>query len=88
MGDKLENAANAVVLSEVEPDSTCVGVPARVVKRGKVRVAPASVDLDQIHMPDPVSMELCKLLVKLETLEKRLTEDEQKNLMNQDSTEV
>ena len=58
-------------------------------KRGKVRVAPASVDLDQIHMPDPVSMELCKLLVKLETLEKRLTEeDEQKNLMNQDSTEV
>lgn len=88
VGDNSKIAANAVVLSEVEPDSTCVGVPARVVKRGKVRVAPASVDLDQIHMPDPVSMELCKLLVKLETLEKRLTEDEQKNLMNQDSTEV
>ena len=76
VGDNSKIAANAVVLSEVEPDSTCVGVPARVVKRGSVRVAPATIDLDQIHMPDPVSMELCKLLMRLEALERRLAEDE------------
>ena len=87
VGDNSKIAANAVVLSEVEPDSTCVGVPARVVKRGTVRVAPASVDLDQIHMPDPVSMELCKLLVKLEMLEKRLAEDESEAGLGRDSEE-
>ena len=76
VGDNSKIAANAVVLSEVEPDSTCVGVPARVVKRGSVRVAKATADLDQIHMPDPVSMELCKLLMRLEALERRLAEDE------------
>lgn len=34
VGDNAKIAANAVVLSEVPPDCTCVGVPARIVKRG------------------------------------------------------
>lgn len=76
VGDNSKIAANAVVLSEVEADSTCIGVPARVVKRGNVRVAPSS-DLDQIHMPDPVSMEFCKMLMRLEAVEKRLGADEE-----------
>ena len=69
VGDNSKIAANAVVLSEVPPDSTCVGVPARVVKRGGQRVA---VDLDQIHIPDPVAMEFCKLRLELEQLEKQI----------------
>lgn len=73
VGDNSKIAANAVVLSEIPPCSTCVGVPARVVKRGEVRVASAPVlDLDQIHIPDPVSMEFCRLLMRIEHLEKRL----------------
>lgn len=72
VGDNSKIAANAVVLSEVEPDSTCVGVPARVVKRGSVRIASVKSDLDQIHIPDPVSMELCRLLMRIESLEKQL----------------
>ena len=74
VGDNAKIAANAVVLSEVEENSTCVGVPGRVVKRAGKRV---NADLDQIHIPDPVSMELCKVLVRLEKLEKQLAEKEE-----------
>lgn len=34
-----------------------VGVPARVVRRNGAKV----VDLDQVHIPDPVAQELCRL---------------------------
>lgn len=71
VGDHSKIAANAVVLSEVPPNSTCVGVPARVVKQGDVRIKS---DIDQIHIPDPVSQELCKLLYRIEKLEKRSEE--------------
>ncbi len=70
VGDNSKIAANAVVLSEVPPNSTCVGVPARLVKVGGQRVS----DLDQIHIPDPVSMEICKLNVTIERLTKELHE--------------
>lgn len=69
VGDNAKIAANAVVLSEVPADSTAVGIPARVVKRRNQRV-----DLDQVHMPDPVSQELCRLRHQIEVLEKRLNE--------------
>ncbi len=70
VGDNSKIAANAVVLSEVPPDCTCVGVPARIVKRGDVRVD-QKCDVDQIHIPDPISQELCKLLRRIEKLEKK-----------------
>jgi serine O-acetyltransferase len=70
VGDNSKIAANAVVLSEVPPNSTCVGVPGRVVTRDNVRVAPATVDLDQIQIPDPVAMELSNIKSRLEKLEK------------------
>ena len=68
VGDNSKIAANAVVLNEIPPNSTCVGVPARIVKRNNVRVETTKIDLDQIHIPDPVSIELCKLRVELEKL--------------------
>ncbi len=75
IGDNSKIAANAVVLEEVPPNCTAVGVPARVVKRDgiKVDVSPNS-DLDQIHIPDPVSQLLCEHRMKIEALEKKLTE--------------
>lgn len=81
VGDNSKIAANAVVLSEIPPDSTCVGVPAHIVKRGNKRVAPASAirpsaDLDQIHIPDPISMELCSLRAELGRLKQKLEERE------------
>ncbi|NLY43100.1 MAG: serine O-acetyltransferase [Clostridiaceae bacterium] len=76
VGDNSKIAANAVVLREVPPNSTVVGVPGRVVTKDNKRVAPAAVtiDLDQIHVPDPVSMELSSLLARLEQLQRELYE--------------
>lgn len=68
VGDNSKIAANAVLLREVEPDSTCVGVPARVIKRGTKRVN----DLDQVHIPDPVSQELCRMSGKIDALAAQL----------------
>ncbi len=74
VGANAKIAANAVVLSEVPPDSTAVGIPARVVKRNNQRI-----DLDQVHIPDPVSQEFCRMRRQLELLEKRLEELEKQN---------
>ena len=73
VGDNSKIAAGAVVLSEVPPNSTCVGVPARIVKREGVRVDKCS-DLDQVAIPDPISMQLCTLSVHIAGLEKRIKE--------------
>lgn len=59
IGDNAKIAANAVVLKDVPPNSTAVGVPAKVVKQNGVKVAPSN-DLDQIHIPDPVQQEFDK----------------------------
>jgi len=73
VGDNSKIAAGAVVLSEVPPNSTCVGVPARIVKLEGVRV---ECDLDQITVPDPISSQLCTLSVHIKNLEKKLEEME------------
>lgn len=68
VGDNAKIAANAVVLEEVPENSTAVGVPARIVKREGQKIEKCQ-DLDQVHIPDPVSQELCKQLVKIERLQ-------------------
>jgi len=69
VGDNVKIAAGAVVLDEIPANSTCAGVPARVVKQNNQRVCE---DLDQIHIPDPVSMEFCKLSMRMDELAKQL----------------
>lgn len=76
VGDNSNIAAGAVVLEEIPSDCTAVGVPARVVKRNGCRVD----NLDQVHMPDPVSQELCRMRVQMERLKKEL--DTYKNTEN------
>lgn len=70
VGDNAKIAANAVVLEEVPPNCTAVGVPARIVRINGQKVSPC--DLDQIHIPDPVSQELCRHLARIENLEKKM----------------
>lgn len=65
VGDNSRIAANAVVLDEVPPDSTAVGVPARIVRKKGERLCK---DMDQIHIPDPISQELCKLRMEIDRL--------------------
>jgi serine O-acetyltransferase len=61
VGDNARVAAGAVVLEEVPENATAVGVPARIVRLNGVRPA----NLDQIHIGDPVSQQLCYLGVEL-----------------------
>lgn len=75
VGDNSKVAANAVVLSEVPDNSTCVGVPARIVKLNDKRVHPET-DLDQIHIPDPTSQEFCRLHKLIHDLEKKIQTEE------------
>lgn len=87
VGDNSKIAANAVVLNEIPPNSTCVGVPARVVKRDNIRIDRPVIDLDQVHIPDPVSMELCRLRSELERLSAKVgvsCEDNTKNIKKED----
>ena len=79
VGDGSRIAANAVVLSEIPPQATAVGVPARVVRIAGEKVDFAS-SVDQIHVTDPVQKELQALSSRLEWLEKYI--DEQHRMEN------
>lgn len=67
VGDNSRIAAGAVVLEEVPPDCTVVGVPARIVRRNGEKVKP----LDQVNIPDPVAQEICRLEERIKALEEK-----------------
>ncbi len=73
VGEGSKIAANAVVLSPIPPFSTAVGVPARVVRQHGKKVIPAE-KLDQVHIPDPVSQEICKLYMEIDRLKEEIEE--------------
>ncbi|MDE6797496.1 MAG: serine O-acetyltransferase, partial [Ruminococcus sp.] len=75
VGNNVKIAANAVVLNEIPDNCTAVGVPARVVKRnGKKICKDVCSEIDQIHIPDPVSQELCRLSTEFERLRKEVSD--------------
>ena len=83
IGDNAKIAAGAVVLEAIPEDCTAVGIPARVVKCKNEKVAcEANKNLDHVHIPDPVSQELCRLREQLRRLEEEIdrikNEDKQK----------
>ena len=71
IGDNSRIASGAVVLEEIPPNSTAVGVPAHVVRVEGKRPDFAS-ELDQVSITDPVEEELGELRSHIESLEKRL----------------
>lgn len=80
IGDNSKIGAGSVVLEEVPPNSTVVGVPGRVVKRNNINLPQD--ELDQVHLPDPIKEELMNLresnrllLERIVHLEERMTVD-------------
>ena len=68
VGDNSRIAANSVVLTEIPPDCTAVGVPAQVVRRAGEKVNYAT-EVDQIHVSDPVADEIEELRGRIRVLE-------------------
>ena len=72
VGDNSKIGAGSVVLCDVPPNSTVVGVPGRVVKRDDVAY-PQDM-LDQINLPDPVMDQIKYLRKTSDSLKKRVRE--------------
>ena len=70
IGDNSKIGAGSVVLREVPPGSTVVGVPGRVVKRMDVSLPQE--EMDHIDLPDPVMEDLAVLQHENEELTNRL----------------
>lgn len=68
VGDDSKIGAGSVVLKEVPPFSTVVGIPGKIVRRQNQKVHPQDL-LDQTHLPDPVRAEICRLRIRVTALE-------------------
>lgn len=78
VGDNSKIGAGAVVLNEVPPNSTVVGIPGRVVKRDNKRVQDVHIDLDHVSLPDPVNQAFRRLTFRLLELEQKVDEMEER----------
>ena len=76
IGENSKIGAGSVVLKEVPPNCTVVGVPGRIVKRGDVKV-PRS-DMNQVDLPDPVMDTLMELRKENEELHAQLLKKKKK----------
>jgi serine O-acetyltransferase len=72
VGENSKIGAGSVVLKEVPPNCTVVGVPGRIVKRDNVAIPRDT--LDQVHLPDPVMDDINRLTQENKQLKERLDE--------------
>ncbi len=75
IGENSKVGAGSVVLKEVPPNCTVVGVPGHIVKQNNISI-PRN-DLNQVDLPDPVEVEIQSLVEANEHLVKRIAELEQ-----------
>ena len=73
VGDNSRIAANSVVLGEVPPDSTAVGIPAHIVRIAGQKVDYAT-EVDQVSVRDPMADEIAAIKQRLAALEKKEAE--------------
>ncbi len=74
IGENSKIGAGSVVLEEVPPNCTVVGVPGRVVRMGNQKV-PRS-DMDHVHLPDPVRNDIQALRQENEQIRRRMDDME------------
>lgn len=68
IGDNSYIGANAVVIKDVPPNSTVVGVPGRITKQNGKKI---EISLDHIHILDPIMEQIEELRKRIEDLEKK-----------------
>jgi len=68
VGDNSYIGANAVVIKDVPPNSTVVGIPGRITKQEGRKI---DMDLDHIHVNDPVMDNMAKLLKRIKHIEEK-----------------
>ncbi len=86
IGENSKIGAGSVVLKEVPPNCTVVGVPGRIVKMGNKRIP--RMDMDQVHLPDPVSNEIQKLQADCVRMSNRIREMEKRLHMQEENIEM
>ncbi len=73
VGEKARVGANSVVIQDIPPEMTVVGIPGRVIlPDDQRRQTQHGIDLDHHLMPDPVGKAVTALLERIETLEKQI----------------
>lgn len=68
IGDNSYVGANAVVIKDVPPNSTVVGVPGRITKQDGKKI---DLSLDHIHILDPIMQSIEELEKRIEKLENK-----------------
>lgn len=70
IGKNSRVGAGAVVINDVPPNSTVVGIPGKVVKKDGVRINP--LDLHHERLPDPIAEALDKIFQRLDRIENEI----------------
>lgn len=79
IGDNAKIGANSVVVKDVPPNSTVVGIPGRVVLQDGRPVKPPTDTRPQVDMPDPEGKLIEALQQRVAALEARLAELERRS---------
>lgn len=74
IGDNVKIGANSVVVKDVPPNSTVVGIPGRVVLYDGKPVPAAPTGRSQVDLPDPEGTEIAELRARVAALEQRFAE--------------
>lgn len=73
VGENAQVGAGSVVVKDVPPNATVVGIPGRIVsKDGKPAPEAAESERAQVQMPDPTATMIARLEARIRTLEERL----------------
>jgi len=68
IGDNSYIGANAVVIKDVPPNSTVVGVPGRITKQDGKKM---DISLDHVHILDPIMQSIEEIQSRIDRLEKK-----------------